>query len=66
MNVEYRTVTLRARSKIVGSDLDAAVLDNELRRHHADGWQLVSAFNSKIQDTTESRYFVLFMCRHRR
>jgi hypothetical protein len=66
VNVEYRTVTLRARSRIPGSDLDAAVLDNELRRAGADGWQLVTAVSSRMGEVTPSRYFVLVMCRHRR
>jgi hypothetical protein len=65
VNVEYRTLTLRARSRIIGSDLDAAVIDNELRRAGNDGWQLVTAMNSRFDDAA-NRYFVLVMCRHRR
>lgn len=59
---EYRTMQLRARGRIVGGEVDAAVLEAELNRVSHDGWNLVSAFGTAMDQGT-SRYFVMVLAR---
>lgn len=59
---EYRTMQLRARGRIVGGEVDAAVLEAELNRVSHDGWSLVSAFGTAMDQGT-SRYFVMVLAR---
>ncbi len=64
MDLEFRTLKLKARGAVVGGDIDAALLDSELDRARYDGWQLVSAWGAHMDQT--ARYFVMVLCREAR
>jgi len=64
VELEYRALRLRAKTRVAGSPADANFLQSELSRLGCDGWQLVSAFDSRMDGAT-NRYFVMVVCRRR-
>ncbi len=62
MSLEYRTVQLRANGCMPGGEVETAALHAELTRFQKDGWELVSAHDTRM-DKGANRYIVLFLRR---
>ncbi len=65
MQLEFRTMQVRARGRLAGGEVDVAVLEAELNRVACDGWQLASGFGTLL-DRGTGRYFVMVLCRQRK
>jgi hypothetical protein len=62
VTLEYRTVQLRANGCIPGGEIETAALHAELTRFGKDGWELVTAIDTRM-DRGANRYIVLFLRR---